>query len=84
MKNCTVLIVDDEDLEPEETFLLKLAEPMSADVCAANIGPMDTVKIYLTNHDDGKLNNTVFLLIVGTFSILPRTKMKKYYRIISI
>ena len=68
MKNCTVLIVDDEDLEPEETFLLKLSAPMGADICAANIGLMNTVKIYLTNHDDGKLNKTVYFQIV---SILP-------------
>ena len=47
-------IVDDEQYEEDEVFLLKLAQPQGTDKCEARIGRVNTTTVTITNPEDGE------------------------------
>ncbi|XP_035826399.1 extracellular matrix protein FRAS1 [Aplysia californica] len=51
-KSCIVNIVDDEDFEPDEVFLLKLGLPEGSQKDQVMLGAIDTATVTITNHDD--------------------------------
>ena len=49
-------IVDDDDYEVDELFLLRLSQPQGTDKCEARIGAVNTTTITITNPEDGECN----------------------------
>ena len=54
MVNCTVVLVDDQQHEGDETFTLRLAEAKGGETSDAAIGT-DTATVTITDTDDGWL-----------------------------
>lgn len=54
MANCTITLVDDKDLESEEDFLLRLADPIGFEQCGVRIGELDRTTITIKDHQDGE------------------------------
>ncbi|XP_048248290.1 extracellular matrix organizing protein FRAS1-like isoform X2 [Haliotis rufescens] len=52
LKNCTVGIVNDDEFEPEEDFLLRLSGAWGSGESEAELGDMKETIITITNHDD--------------------------------
>ena len=52
--NCSVDLVNDDEKEEDETFLLKLGLPSGDQVCGASIGLLDTATITIADDSDSK------------------------------
>lgn len=52
-KQCTVVIVDDEDFEQDEVLHLKLGLPLGSNGITAMLGQNAMATVTITNYDDG-------------------------------